>query len=566
MKMVKSLLLGSAAGMVAIAGAQAADLPVKAKPVEYVKICSIYGEGFWYIPGTDTCIKLGGWVRMDYQVGQSSGSFSPDILGGTGRDNAIDQSGSFFQSTFVFSADARSQTEYGTLRAYMRSGFRYATNAYADGTYYVERAFVQLGGWTFGRTASFYDFLNGAFSYNSVFLGGGSVSPFGTLLGAYTWQFGNGLSYTSSIEDNSQRRSYLWDASGFNTLNPERLPAGAFLLGPSTTSNLGYTTCGTTQALFTNDGGGTFPGACGLGDYANVSLPDFVSTLRVDQAWGSAQVAVGIHQITAGYYGNNIRTTDPSFTGVAPSDKYGFAVMGGVSWNLPFIAKGDKFWVEAHYTEGAPAYTGLTEMQLANTQFLVVRGNRATAQWVPDAIFFNACPGFDLSFNHCASGIQLTTAWTIGAAYEHYWSPAVRSALWGTFTSVSFDETAKIPFCDFVGADLIHGDLNPLYQHIGGKLVATSANAPLTQGCNPDFNVWGVGVRTIWNPVPNLDVGLEVMYAEVDQKYDPRTWFGSASPFGGGFTGSGGTPTGQFQPANLGIWSAMLRIQRNFYP
>ena len=54
MKMVKSLLLGSAAGLVAVAGAQAADLPVKAKPVEYVKICSIYGAGFFYIPGTDT--------------------------------------------------------------------------------------------------------------------------------------------------------------------------------------------------------------------------------------------------------------------------------------------------------------------------------------------------------------------------------------------------------------------------------------------------------------------------------------------------------------------------------
>ena len=46
-------------------GAQAADLPVKAKAVEYVRICSLYGAGFWYIPGTDTCIKLGGYLRVD---------------------------------------------------------------------------------------------------------------------------------------------------------------------------------------------------------------------------------------------------------------------------------------------------------------------------------------------------------------------------------------------------------------------------------------------------------------------------------------------------------------------
>ena len=64
MKMVKSLLLGTAAGLVAVAGAQAADMPVKAAPVQYVKICSLYGDGFYYIPGTDTCLKLGGYLRV----------------------------------------------------------------------------------------------------------------------------------------------------------------------------------------------------------------------------------------------------------------------------------------------------------------------------------------------------------------------------------------------------------------------------------------------------------------------------------------------------------------------
>ena len=65
MKMIKSLILGSAAGLLAMGGAQAADLPLKAKAVEYVRICSLYGAGFYYIPGTDTCIKLGGYLRVD---------------------------------------------------------------------------------------------------------------------------------------------------------------------------------------------------------------------------------------------------------------------------------------------------------------------------------------------------------------------------------------------------------------------------------------------------------------------------------------------------------------------
>src|SRR3978361_2203856 len=89
MKMVKSLLLGTAAGLVAMTGAQAADLPVKAKPVEYVKICSLYGEGFFYIPGTDTCLKIGGWVRAE-AVTNAGGSFSEFLSGAGGRNNRID--------------------------------------------------------------------------------------------------------------------------------------------------------------------------------------------------------------------------------------------------------------------------------------------------------------------------------------------------------------------------------------------------------------------------------------------------------------------------------------------
>ncbi|WP_207547760.1 porin, partial [Methylobacterium indicum] len=58
MKLVKSLLLGSAAGLTVVAAAHAADLPIKkAAPVEYVRVCSTHGAGFFYIPGTDTCLR-----------------------------------------------------------------------------------------------------------------------------------------------------------------------------------------------------------------------------------------------------------------------------------------------------------------------------------------------------------------------------------------------------------------------------------------------------------------------------------------------------------------------------
>ena len=65
MRIANSLLLGTVTGFIAVSGAQAADLPLKAKPVQYVKICTLYGDGYYYIPGSDTCIKFGGYVRLD---------------------------------------------------------------------------------------------------------------------------------------------------------------------------------------------------------------------------------------------------------------------------------------------------------------------------------------------------------------------------------------------------------------------------------------------------------------------------------------------------------------------
>src|SRR5882762_2099832 len=85
---VKRVLLGSAAGVFAVAGAQAADLAVKAKPVEYVKVCSLYGAGFWYVPGTDTCIKIGAFVKLQTQYhGNPAGPFMQGVARNGGGDN-----------------------------------------------------------------------------------------------------------------------------------------------------------------------------------------------------------------------------------------------------------------------------------------------------------------------------------------------------------------------------------------------------------------------------------------------------------------------------------------------
>ena len=86
MKLVKSLMLGSAAGLIAMSGAQAADLPVKAKAVEYVRICSLYGAGFYYIPGTDTCIRIGGYLRAEV-IANSNSDWAGPNNGAGGANN-----------------------------------------------------------------------------------------------------------------------------------------------------------------------------------------------------------------------------------------------------------------------------------------------------------------------------------------------------------------------------------------------------------------------------------------------------------------------------------------------
>src|SRR6266403_4310358 len=125
MTMIKSLILGSAAGLVALSGAQAADLPVKAKAVEYVRSCSLYGAGFFYIPGTDTCIKLGGYLRVDTTFnGGVHGQ--PAWSGDIGQQNRYRNS-FVSRSRMALTIDTRTATEYGVVRTYGQGDFQFTT-------------------------------------------------------------------------------------------------------------------------------------------------------------------------------------------------------------------------------------------------------------------------------------------------------------------------------------------------------------------------------------------------------------------------------------------------------
>src|SRR5436190_20620177 len=125
----RTLILSSAAGLMALSGALAADLPVKAKAVEYVRICSLYGAGFFYIPGTDTCIKLGGYLRAE--VAANTNSVYTGNTSGAGAAMNRYTNGYTWRSREDLNIDTRTATEYGVVRTFFDSTFSWTTDSYA---------------------------------------------------------------------------------------------------------------------------------------------------------------------------------------------------------------------------------------------------------------------------------------------------------------------------------------------------------------------------------------------------------------------------------------------------
>src|SRR6201985_1393315 len=229
MQMIKTLVLGSAAGLVAMSGAQAADLPVKAKAVEYVRICSLYGAGFYYIPGTDTCIKLGGYLRVEV-VGNSNSVNTGNTSGAAGANNRFTNAYTW-RSREDLNIDTRTATEYGVVRTFFDATFSWTTDVYtggapgatvysqlgstrvsapnnanagaiAGGTVGVYYAFIQFAGFTMGKAVSQFDAPWQNYpgnNFDGLVGGGGTVTGVNQL--SYTADFGQGISATISARD-----------------------------------------------------------------------------------------------------------------------------------------------------------------------------------------------------------------------------------------------------------------------------------------------------------------------------------------------------------------------------
>jgi hypothetical protein len=147
--------------------------------------------------------------------------------------------------------------------------------------------------------------------------------------------------------------------------------------------------------------------------------------------------------------------------------------------------------------------------------------------------------------------------WDVAAAVEHYWTPALRTSLFGSVTSWDPGSQGNAIMCN--SPNTVVRVLNPgapiTVPNYGTFPIAGGA----VGGCNFAFQVWGVGSRTVWNPVKNLDIGVEVMWSQLHQNMDPSKILMN---FGGG----GNRAAGLYSPADENVVSGMFRVQRNFWP
>ncbi|MEH2563589.1 porin [Bradyrhizobium sp. AZCC 2289] len=525
MKLVKSIMLGSTAAFFAVSGTQAADLPVKAKAVEYVKVCSLYGAGFWYIPGTDTCMKIGGYFRVDTTFNGGAVYNLPAWSGDAGqgdRFNDLIKS----RSRMLLSVDTRTATEYGVVRGFAEAKFQFNNfgntnptslgaapaaiggsnsnllSGVGGGYAFPGFAFIQFAGFTFGRALSAYSTPWGGFpANNGAHLFGGHDSWDGTPSIQYQANFGNGVSASIGLDEPTQNsRAPLYNLA---------LGIGANGLGANT--------------------------------YEGFVVPDLVGNVRIEQAWGLFQVSGSLHHVGGSYNvlgagGAPVSGADALTDSVLsghPDSKIGGAVMAAFQIkNIP-TGPGDDIKFDASWAKGN------TRQVISTTgpspSFTMLGG--VPGQFGPSSSYgFGATT--DGVFRPTAFGgdgvIHLTTTYGLRGGYNHNWDPYWSSGLYGAAAWVKYDTTAAADFCTAFGA--------------------THRGLGTTYSCDPNFSAAMVGLITRWTPVKNLTFSGEIQWFHLNQNFSGFSTFSPGAP----------QPVQAWTFRNQDTLSFEARVQRNF--
>ena len=395
MKLAKSLLLGSATAFVAVAGANAADLPSKkAAPVSYVKVCDAYGAGFFNIPGTETCLKVGGRVRADYAMSARQDSYTKSTSSSASVTGGQALWGNEIRGRVDM--DARTPTAYGTVQAvfstrvHRTSGILAAATADSKaGTAspQLEAAYVRFAGFTFGVAKDNFAFMP------STFYGAGHWGSFanGAFQVAYTAVLGGGVSATLALQD-----------YGYTGLGGIGQVAAVTTTG--TTATVTAATGTSWQEAITN----TYN-----------RIPQINGRLDWDQSWGTVSVM--------GATANVQMVTSAKDSSTYNKTKQVWAAGAGLKINLPMLAAGDVLWLNAAYADGMTEYTtNWTSFKSSDT-------SRNVGGFVSN----------HPSFGAGANGIETFKSWVIAGQFTHFWAPQWRSSVLATYGSINAPATAN---------------------------------------------------------------------------------------------------------------------------
>ncbi len=530
MTLIKSILLGSAAGIVAVASAQAADLPTrKAAPVEqYVKICNVGGITGWTMPGSDTCMKVSGYMTAQFTGGNLNDQYNwasySSVANAVALSNpalaaqlntlaavsnqstqrvllaasASQGNSTFYRHETGWSAraalqfDFASNTAYGPLLAHigiqddMGNGFDSLTPASPANITYCDQCYLTWAGITAGKAASFYSFVGGGDNWANFFSPDqkGFNEP---MLLAYTMSFGGGFTATIAAQ-----------SPGANGQSGQ----GTAIAGPNLT-------------------------------YGGQRWPDIVGQLHVKQGWGEAQLSGVLHNVNVAnqvYAGANGVVPDLGGTGGCGVGAFvtncnyqktqtGWGIDAGVKINLPSFGVGDDFLVTGSYTQNAVLYSGLLDgMWGENGQ---TNGN-GQPMYLADAYF-----------NPLTNQWSKPTAWSVSALFEHHFTPQFYVDLEGSYGGLKWSNMGG--GCYLLGF---------------GCGLAQAVQGPLS----PSATSWIIGTDIGWNPVTNLNFDLELMYQSTQQDrpsgflgtvynaggpggafFAPGDWKGNSSGFAGRF-------------------------------
>ena len=419
-----------------------------------------------------------------------------------------------YRTNMTIALDARTNTEYGLLRTFVapqiakRNGSEQSgsqeregnattnTNALstAKQTFFNANAYIQLGGLTVGRLGSFF---SNQFSFNDLVGNVGYDARDPVQTAGYTFTLGNGITLTGAIEDST-------DASRDGVY-------GMFYDATASTPKYAASLVNAQKVVGGNGATYTATGLQPGVNYGGNRVPDAVLALKIDQAWGSANLAAMSHAINYGASqytsasGTTAGTADGTTTknGNQFSNEYGYAVQGGVKVNLPMIAAGDALILNAVYASGFN--------QAVFRNMIGDRNSNDAGGWT----------GYSPGYVATATLADVVADQTTGKTYQ--------AKSWGT--AGEFTHYITPTFAAFIGGS--YGNLS------------WDAAAQQTSAINP-AHLYNAYLGAIWSPVKDFKIVPEVFYNKITAK--------------NAFTASGAEAGGK----SLDVWIARIQVRRDF--